>query len=344
MSEREFSANLERFVASEIGASAVATRELRKLSGGAVQENWAWDVAVEGGDLAGERKWVVRTDRASGVSESLTRAQEYALLLAAGDAGVAVPRPVALCPDDKATGRPFYVMERCPGTAAGHRLVKDEFGFNETLTERMGRELAKIHSISPPRDDLDFLGAPPEYAEEFAIRKFQAYLDELPEVYPAIQWGLSWADRRRPDPSGDIVLTHHDYRTGNYMVDENGLTGILDWEFAGWSDPHEDIAWFCAKCWRFGRNDREAGGIGAREDFYRGYSSESGREIDPMRVHFWEVMAHIRWAVIAVQQAWRHLSGEEPNLELALTGRIVPELELEILMLTEEADEGRVES
>ena len=68
----------------------------------------------------------------------------------------------------------------------------------------------------------------------------------------------------------------------------------------------------------------------------------SGAAIDPRRVHFWEVMAHIRWAVVAVQQAARHLSGEEPSIELALTGRIVPELELEILMLTEEYDAGRV--
>ena len=53
-------------------------------------------------------------------------------------------------------------------------------------------------------------------------------------------------------------------------------------------------------------------------------------------------MANIRWAVVAIQQAARHLSGEESSIELALTGRIVPELELEILMLTEEYDEGRV--
>jgi hypothetical protein len=39
-------------------------------------------------------------------------------------------------------------------------------------------------------------------------------------------------------------------------------------------------------------------------------------------------MAHIRWAVIALQQAHRHISGGEASLELALTGRLLPELEL----------------
>ena len=46
-------------------------------------------------------------------------------------------------------------------------------------------------------------------------------------------------------------------------------------------------------------------------------------------------MAHIRWAVIAADQAMRHISGEERSLELALTGHIVPELEWEILAMSE---------
>ncbi len=49
---------------------------------------------------------------------------------------------------------------------------------------------------------------------------------------------------------------------------------------------------------------------------------------------YWQVMAHVRWAMIALQQAQRHLSGSEPSLELALTGRIVAELEYEIVALT----------
>ncbi|MNT81260.1 hypothetical protein D3C71_1836830 [compost metagenome] len=50
---------------------------------------------------------------------------------------------------------------------------------------------------------------------------------------------------------------------------------------------------------------------------------------------YWEVMAHLNWALIAIQQAERHVSGQERSLNLALTGHIVPELEWEILNLTE---------
>jgi phosphotransferase family enzyme/uncharacterized protein DUF6285 len=126
---------------------------------------------------------------------------------------------------------------------------------------------------------------------------------------------------------------HQDYRSGNYMVDEAGLTAILDWEFGAWGDPMADIGWFCAKCWRYGEDALEAGGIASRADFYRGYEAASGRPVDPKAVHFWETVAHLRWAVIALQQADRHVSGQERSLELALTGRVLPEVELAMIDL-----------
>jgi len=122
------------------------------------------------------------------------------------------------------------------------------------------------------------------------------------------------------------------------MLEGTRLTAILDWEFAGWGDPDEDIGWFCCKGWRFGRLDREAGGIADRAPFYRGYESESGRVLDPERVKFWEVMANLRWAAIALQQSDRFLLGGARNLSTAITGRRATECELELLMLLDPHD------
>ena len=55
-------------------------------------------------------------------------------------------------------------------------------------------------------------------------------------------------------------------------------------------------------------------------------------------MRWWELAAHIRWASIAVDQAERHISGVERNLELALTGHMVPGLEWEILRMVEARD------
>ncbi|BAL24594.1 phosphotransferase family protein [Azoarcus sp. KH32C] len=329
---------VEDFIARAAGATRVTICEAKLLSGGAIQENWRIRAELAGGPHAGALDAVMRTDSLSGVSVSHSRVQEYALLRAAFAAGVTVPEPLWLCADRDIIGRPFFIMRHVGGTAAGYLLVKDgRFGGDRVrLAERLGAELARIHAIRPPRADLDFLPWHEDAPALHSVARFRAYLDRHHTPHPALEWGLQWLARYAP-PRGEMVLCHRDFRTGNYMVDEQGLTGILDWEFAGWGDPLEDIGWFCAKCWRFGAHEREAGGIGEREDFYRGYETVAGRPIDRAQVPYWELMAHMNWAVIAVQQAERHVSGDENSLLLALTGHIVPELEYEILTLTEAA-------
>jgi aminoglycoside phosphotransferase (APT) family kinase protein len=120
------------------------------------------------------------------------------------------------------------------------------------------------------------------------------------------------------------------------MIDGNNLIGVLDWEFAGWSDPMEDVAWFCAKCWRFGFNNKEAGGMGSRAAFYDAYENASSRTIDHEAINFWEIMAHIRWAIIARQQGERFATSGEKSLEPAMTAFIAPQLEWEVMRMTED--------
>lgn len=327
---------LERFLAERSGARAATVEALHPLSGGAIQENWQVDVAFDGGPMAGRHALVLRSDAPSGVATSLSRSQEFAVLRAVWDAGVTVPEPLWLDGEGQVIGRPFYVMRRVAGTALGPRLVKDESlgGDRDRLAERLGAELAKIHTIRPPCDDLAFLEGGEGDAVPSAIRRYRGYLDALGQPYPALEWPLRWCELHAPAPVAPTLI-HQDFRTGNYMVDESGLTGILDWEFSAWGDPMSDLGWFCARCWRFGRDDLEAGGIAERTAFYRGYETESGQRVEPARVAFWEIMAHIRWAVIARQQGARTAEGGEESLDLALTGRVYPPaLEYELLRMT----------
>jgi aminoglycoside phosphotransferase (APT) family kinase protein len=329
-------AALERFIAQTAVADRVTITEAALLSGGAIQQNWRLRARVEGGQHAGDALWVLRTDAPSAVAASHGRAQEFALLRAAARAGVSVPQPLWLCEDRAVIGRPFFLMRCVEGVAAGHVLTRDTGLVTDRaqLAQRLGHELALIHSIRPPQPDLDFLPACDEAPALQSITRLRRDLDALPTAHPALEWGLRWLERQAP-PRGEIVLCHGDFRTGNYLVDARGLSGILDWEFAGWGDALQDIGWFCARCWRFGADAREAGGIGEREDFYRGYEGTRGRPLDRAQVRYWEVMAHVRWAVIALAQAQRHAGGEETSLLLALTGHIVPELEYEVLTMTE---------
>ncbi len=326
---------LERFLLAQTGAQQLTITGMSRLSGGAIQENWAMSVTIDGGPWHGSQEWVLRTDAPSAVALSLSRAQEFAVLTAAHQAGVIVPQPLWLCRDAAVLGRDFFIMRRVSGVAAGHRLVREaELVPNRAvLGEELGANLAQLHTIAPPLALLDFLPPPQANPALANIAAYRRHLDEIDAVYPALEWGLRWCELHAP-ADGPSKLIHRDYRTGNYMVDAGRLTGVLDWEFAGWGDPLEDIGWLMASCWRFGANQREAGGVAHAEDFLRGYQRVSGRTVTEQEMLYWQVMAHLRWAVIALQQAQRHLSGRQRSLELALTGRLVAELEYEIIHLT----------
>ncbi len=324
---------LEAWLAAELGAARVALGPVELLAGGAIGENWRLGAEVEGGPRAGEHDWVLRTDAPSGVSLSHEKHQEFACIAAAYEAGVAVPEPVAQSDDHAVIGAPFMITGFASGIAQGRRIVRDPdiAAFGEALTERLGAELARIHSIRPPRADLAFLGEPPKHPALAQIETMRRHLDDhLAEAHPALEYVLAWLAANAP-ASDLIVLCHSDYRTGNYMVEKGALTAILDWEFSHWGDPHEDVGWFCARCWRFGADEREAGGIGSRQAFYRGYDGVSDSPIDPAIVPYWEIMAAARWAVVALLQGERHSSGREESLELLLTGMMASEMEYDAL-------------
>ncbi len=322
---------LTEFIRRCTGAGSVSVTS-RQLGGGAIQENYALDAVIDDGPMRGSHAWVLRTDAPSGVAVSRTREEEFALLSAARDAGVTVPQPLWLCTDTAVAGRPFYIMERLSGTADGRRLVQSDWSpaQRSAIVAALGGELARIHRIAPAASGLAFLEPPAAPPAARRIAQYRAYLDELTDPQPVLEWGLRWLELHAPGHE-ETVLCHCDFRTGNIMIDGDRVTGILDWEFADYSSPLEDLGWLCARCWRFGADEFEAGGIGGKDDLVNAYQRESGRTVGPDELTWWQIMAEVRWGVIALQQAARHLSGGETSLELALTGYMVPEMEMNLI-------------
>ena len=331
---------LASWLATATGADEARIATLERLGGGAIQENWALDVDLVGGRRPGRHALVLRTDAPTRVAVSWSRAQEYRILTVAYQAGVTVPEPIALCDDPSVIGQTFYLMRRAKGEARGFRLVRDPFVLarGDELAHRLGAELAKLHRVAPPVRSLDFIPVPEAPAALARVAEYRAHLDALGSSECVLEWALAWLQRHAP-PAVPPRLLHADFRTGNYLVEKGELTAVLDWEFAGFGDPLEDLGWMLGRYWRFGTYEREAGGIGSREALFSGYEAEAGHAIDRAAVPYWEVMGTVRWAVIALQQAARHFVGNETSLELALTTHVLPVLELDLLTRIQEIEE-----
>lgn len=318
---------LSDWLAAQTGADSVHMEPPVLLPGGAVQQNWALDADFAGGQLPGRQQLVLRANFQTPLPASRPKAEEFAVLRAVAAAGVTVPEPLWLCGDAEVIGQPFFVMRRLPGDADARPLVADAArdGFGPALAEQLARELALIHVLSPDDTRLTCLGAPPEPSSRAQIAEWREWLSDLVLESSVLSDALDWLDHHAPHEERTRLL-HRDFRSGNFLVDDGRLTAVLDWEFAGWGDPHEDIGWFCAACWRAG-GDLEAGGLATRGAFYRAYEAAGGGPVDADTVAYWEIMAHVRWAIIARQQGARAARGDEPQHELLEAAARVPELE-----------------
>jgi aminoglycoside phosphotransferase (APT) family kinase protein len=284
------------------------------LPGGASKEAWAVDAD-------GQRLLVRRAGGGVIHRHTLSLRDEFEVLRAAHEAGVKVPRPVAYI--EALDGREAFVMERLEGETIGRRIVR--MAVPEQLPVQMAEELAKIHGISPER--LPFL-------EQASIDRLVDELDEVGEPHPAIELGLWWLRENRPAPRPPVVV-HGDFRIGNLVVDESGLVGVLDWEFAHLDDPARDLSFALVRAWRFGVPEKRGGGIGHAEPYLERYNELTGFGVRPAELDYWELAGNVAWAIGCLTQAQRHLSGQERSVELAILGRLGAEVEYEICHLLE---------
>ena len=286
------------------------------VPGGASKEAWAVDAG-------GERLIVRRAGGGVIHRDTLSLEHEFAVLEAAFEARVKVPRPVAYL--GLVGGREAFAMERVEGETIGRRIVKAP---PPGLERELADELAKIHAIPPER--LPFLEQPDP------IERLRQELDGVREPHPAIDYGLWWLAERRPEPLPGVV-THGDFRIGNVAVSPEGMTAMLDWEFAHVADPREDLSWPLVRAWRFGADDLRLGGVGRVDPYLERYRERTGLDVGAGDLYWWEVLGNAKWAVGALTQSRRHLNGLERSVELAVLGRLAAEMEYELLDLIEKA-------
>jgi len=220
-----------------------------------------------------------------------------------------------------------YVMEAIPGETIPRKILRDKkfASAREKLPFEIGKSLAKIHQTQ-----LDDLKALDQVTFSDSLGKlFQVYLS-FNQPQPVFDLAFKWLEAQKLTEYGD-VLVHGDFRFGNFIISEENLESIIDWELAHIGNPMEDLGWLCVRSWRFGNVEKRVGGLGDIKDLIAGYESISDIKIDESQLDIWQLYGSLRWGVICMMQTFAHLSGMVNSVEKAAIGRRVSETEFDLM-------------
>ena len=277
------------------------------IPGGARRDLWV--VA------AGEQRWVLRRDPAEEAAPA-EHELEFAVQRAAFEAGVPVPRPIVFGD----FGTPGMLMAFVDGESIPRRVLRDP---PAGVARQVGAALRALGAA-----DVSALGKAAADPCGAAIETVRELIDATGEALPALELGLRWLRRHKPAP-GAVGIVHGDLRLGNFIVGPEGLRAIIDWEFWHLGDPVEDLAWLCARPWRFGADDRPAAGLGSVEELLDGF----GGEVEPERLRWWDVISEAKWGAYCARQAAMRREGAHSSLERTVLARRVAEAEWDMLEL-----------
>jgi aminoglycoside phosphotransferase (APT) family kinase protein len=246
--------------------------------------------------------------------------REARLLTALTPTLVRTPRVLAVCPDEKVIGAPFYIMERVDGEVITDRLppVLDTEAERDRIADQLIDALVELHAVDWRTAGLEGFGKPSGYLER-QLRRFSGLWEHnRTRELPAVEQLGSWLEQNMPS-SPPATVVHGDYRLGNTMFAARApaqLTAILDWEMATIGDPLADLGYMMIHWHEAG--DQLGGfnlqsvtmlpGFPSRQEMIARYEQRSGRS-----------MQALDWYVTLA--LWKGVVFMEGNYKRAVEGR-----------------------
>jgi aminoglycoside phosphotransferase (APT) family kinase protein len=307
-------------------------RNLVRLTGGASQEIWSFD-GVKAGEVL---PLILRRgqDGGGGVQvgySNSSHAKEAEVMQLAAKGGVPVPPIEFILAEDDTVG-PGFVMGRIEGEAFAPKILRDDAyrDVRPKLARNCGEIAARIHQV-PVEDlpEIDVLG--PAAQRDNCRNTYDGY--DYP--HPVFELAFQWLDDHMVERD-KLCLVHGDFRNGNFIIGEEGVRSVLDWEIAHVGDPAEDLGWICVNSWRFGHSDKPVGGFGDREELLEGYASAGGPEVTREALKFWELFGSLKWGIICMSMYDTFRQGAHRSVERAAIGRRSSEAAIDILNLLRE--------
>jgi len=312
---------------AQLGIAATA-HNVRRMGGGASKEQFVFTLTDDGVATP----YLLRMDPRLAVTET-DRQREYDLLTAMSGV-VPVPETAWIDPLGEHFPQPAAIMRVVRGVTkpSSAKVKVSGLGtwlgpdFRDRLKDQFLDHLVAIHAYDWRSKPVPGFAVPDADPKQ-AARWIYNYWRELMEIDGGTQRPIEsltqqWLAANLPDTT-ELVMVHGDYRTGNYLFDEETceITALLDWELARIGDFHEDLAWVLARI--FGTFDDEgtfrASDLFEREDFITEYEKRSGRTVNRTVLHFYEVMSSWKCYIICAANSLAAARSQHNHQDVLLT-------------------------
>ena len=188
---------------------------------------------------------ILRGD-ADGAFGGMSVVDEYSLIESVYSSGVSAPKPFALDSSDKVFGSPFILMQKMPGECLGHMYNIPDLQ-SVSLVSDIAVKLAAVHDIPLKKLGPEINGANSR-SSDMALKWITASeaawkATNLPSTAftMAFEWLRCHANLYDSSPR---ALVHGDYGLNNLLIEDDRVTGILDWEHAHIGNPAYDLGYF----------------------------------------------------------------------------------------------------
>lgn len=324
----------------EEGVAAVMAREFAgfeallecsRLTAGASLETYRLKVRIAGNDCYYALRRSPSAGTEAGDVAGIGLDAEARLLQLMGQAGIPEPEIYYVLREEDGLGGGFF-MQWLQGETLGSRIVRSEqlAAVRPQLARQCGEILARIHNVDWRAEGLDqhLMQLTPEQL----VHESWNYYQQLGLAEPMLDYTARWLLQHLP-PAPQVGVVHGDFRNGNLMVTEGGITAVLDWEIAHLGDPVRDLGWLCVNSWRFGNTQLPVGGFGQVEDLLAGYNAVARVPVTAGQLHYWQVFGSFWWAVACLRMAQSWRSGDNPSVERPAIGRRSSEAQMDCVNL-----------
>lgn len=289
-----------------------------------------------------ERKLILRIGPPTGIFGPYRASPESIAMqhLAAGS-GVPVPRVHWYSDDLDTFGAPFFISDfvagevPIPWTAGGGEAFDDEM--RSTVGSQFLGAMASLHNFEW-RGKLDSVIDGVTDVDKTANAQIDYWVGKMHEWsdrrFPMLEWAVIWFRAHAPRASR-ISVVHGDYRIGNFLLDRNKITAILDWELVHLGDPLEDLGWLCLQAWR-GRSPNMCH-LFPREELYARYEALTGLPLDRSAVNYWEAFGTFKLAVMHLGATYCYEARGFNDLRMAAMGAQIPRMLLQLETALERA-------